>query len=352
MASWDLQKYAIAKYSGLSVHIDQEKRLVCEHPSNKHIDKSLSYQNYFVGVSSFNEMVERVKHRTEEVDAILPPKRVAPDRVTAIAVCLPCPLEIEKMGRSDEFFQKGYEWLQNKIGAENCHGMAVHKDEKHIYYDTDKGQYTESLYHAHGVISPYTKEHGINAKHFMTREMLWDLQKEFNLYVYQEFGVEMLKYTTPRHESVEHLKQESEIAELTLKRDKLRQEWNEWGVKYQEILQEYAETYESIKELEEKRLLLEAQIQNFKNEAAALVSRANNLEKQLLDEKGFIERFVAKNNTDEAFRQSRYVAFQNGRELFENDLRAQGKKFFREITIPELAQERQKLVQQVHHMHM
>jgi len=94
------------------------------------------------------------------------------------------------------------------------------------------------------------------------------------------------------------------------------------------------------------------QIQNFKEEAASLLSRANNLEKQLLDEKGFIERFMEKNDTDEAFRQSRYTAFQNGRELFRDDLRVQGKKLFREVTIPELAQERQKVVQQVHHMHM
>ena len=348
MASLDLQKYTIAKYSGLCVHLDQEKRMELNH-SNEHIDKTLTDQNYFIGVSSFNEMVERIKHRTEEVDAILPPKRVAPDRVTAISIYMPCPLEIEKTGRADEFFQKGYEWLQERFGAENCHGMTVHKDEKHTYIDKGKEE-KESLYHAHGVISPYTKEHGINAKNFMTREMLRDIQKEFNLYVYQEFGIEMLKYSTPERKTVEQLKQESKINKLSMEKDKIVREWNEWGTKYQTLLQEYTEVYE---QKEEALSLIAAEKDALEKEKVEIQQDLDKI-KRFLHPENFIQEYVKEHDNIQEFIHSKFSNLPGGYEYNKSVFRENLAKKARQL-ISEESPKLYKELQQKHssyHMHM
>lgn len=59
----------------------------------------------------------------------------AQDRVTCCFIELPCPDAIRQQGRSDGFFVKMYQQLQNFFGKENGHGGFVHKDEIHDYSD-------------------------------------------------------------------------------------------------------------------------------------------------------------------------------------------------------------------------
>lgn len=353
MASIDLKKYALKSYAQLSKHLDQEKRMELNH-SNEHIDKNLTADNYWIGVKDFSEQIEKIKNRTLKVDRVKPPLRVKQDRVTAISFNIPCPLEIEKQGRADEFFQKAYEWMKEKYGAENLHGMTIHKDEKHEYYDSRTKSIRESLYHAHGVMSPYTEEKGINAKAFMTKSMMFDLQKSFDAYVYQEFGVQMLTHETPGRESVEALKLKSDIAGLEEKKRELFKEWNDVGLELQYKLEEYVKAFNDVSELEEKITTLktqneelEAQNRAFEEEAQKLVERANGLDHQLRDEEGFIQRYIHQHDTDEGFRKSQYISI-GGREAYREDLRYKAKKLFHEVEIPRLAQERKEVIHKVH----
>lgn len=252
MASLDFMKCTQANVGGLKVHLDQKCREELSH-SNKHIQQELSRTNYMIGTKSYDESYERMLARTKVVDEEIPPKRVKKDRVICDMCYIPCINEIEN---KDEFFQKSYDFLVEKFGADNVHGAFIHKDEVHEYRDSRvrdaEGHQTirTSMEHMHVMISPYTEEKGINSKAFNTREMFRNIQTEFDNFIYKEFGVryqtkeqalglevEVLKEASEQLEQQEQQIQQlkEQISELEQVKETLQHDLNDQKEKVKEL---------------------------------------------------------------------------------------------------------------------
>lgn len=209
MASANWMKATTQKAGAMKRHLGQKEREQGNH-SNKDIDQSLSKNNYALGCTDYGEALERMKLRTQEVDELIPPRRIRKDRVTCCFIELPCPRELTERGIADDFFKGAYKTLTEFFGAENVHGGFVHKDEVHTYTDKDKTLRT-SLEHVHVLVSAYTPEKGINGKAFETKARLKALNKELDEMCYRSFGIHLNTKETPEHKSVERLKQETEL---------------------------------------------------------------------------------------------------------------------------------------------
>lgn len=208
MAFIKLQKLksGVVGSKGYGTHFDLDKREQRSH-SNKNIDPALSHQNYYIGATSWEQIRNNLKGRQEELDQKNPPKRVRTDRVTAMTAWVVCPQALE--GRQEEFFRDAYTYMQGWAGKENIAGAEVHLDEKHNYIDHGHQQ-KESLHHMHIFITPGTEEKGLNAKAFTSQTRLKALQRDFNAFCREKYGVE---YQTGKYDgrkrSVEELKEES-----------------------------------------------------------------------------------------------------------------------------------------------
>ena len=209
MASANWLKATTQKAGAMKRHLGHQERKKGNH-SNKNIDTSLSKLNYTIGCGDYSEALERMKERTKEVDAVQPPKRIRKDRVTCCFIELPCPDVLTQQERSDEFFLKAYQVMQNFFGDSNVHGGFVHKDERHEYTDKD-GKKKMSLEHMHTLVSAYTADKGINGKAFETKGRLRAFNKALDVMCVKEFGISLNTGETPERKSVERLKQETEL---------------------------------------------------------------------------------------------------------------------------------------------
>ena len=162
-----------------------------------------------------------------------PPERKRADRKTACFLEIPCPNELRLQGKSDDFFKKSFEIMQNFFGEKNVHGGFVHKDELHEYRDKD-GSIKMSMEHMHLLVSAYAEwqqkdkktgemveRKGINGKNFETRPRLNKLNDMMQEMCQSEFGVSFNTGEKPQKKSVERLKTESALRE---KADALRDE--------------------------------------------------------------------------------------------------------------------------------
>lgn len=229
MASVDWLKRTKQAAGALQRHNNQDKRQELEH-SNPDIDKSRTHLNYCIGCRDYADAYKAMCKRVDEVDAINPPlKKVDPDkRIVCHALETPCPEEIYKAGRSEEFFNELHKVFQDFFGAENVNGTCVHLDEIHNYIDKD-GKEKTSLAHAHTLVTDYvewtdkvkdkqTKEvtirerKGINGKNFETIPRLNALNKAVNDMVLEKFGVAFNTGELARKEKTEVLKARSELA--------------------------------------------------------------------------------------------------------------------------------------------
>ena len=215
MASVNWQKMTKQKVcsSGMKAHMENSEREKREH-SNKDIDRDKTNENYSIGSSSWRESVNRLNERNNAVDEVLPPKRIRKDRVWGVSLEYTCPRELSEQGRSDEFFQKAHEFMEQYFGKENVHGTFVHKDEVHDYLDK-KGYIRTSCEHAHGLVSPHVEGKGINGNLFETRARLKDFNEKFHEMVKREFSIEYNTHETAEHKTVEQLKQEETNTRLS-----------------------------------------------------------------------------------------------------------------------------------------
>ena len=212
MASINREKKTPQKAGAMYVHLDQDARMTHNH-DNENIDTSKTPNNYIIGAYSYKDAMTSMKARTKAVDAIQPPSRVRKDRVTCCMIEFPCPKAIELAGKAHEFLA-AHRVLMSYFGADNVHGTFVHVDEVHTYVDSKTKELRESLVHAHTLISAYTPEKGINGKAFETKARLNDLNSQINMMCLERFGVEYNTHEDARHQSVEKLKIESEVAAL------------------------------------------------------------------------------------------------------------------------------------------
>ena len=218
MASTHLAKTGIRNLKIVTtLHMDRHGADGRNH-SNENINPELSPGNFYVGCNSYAEAVDNAEKRLKEVDAVLPPKRLKKDRVEALMVNIPCPLEITEQGRTKEFFNKVNDCMKDYFGEKNWHGMEIHVDEVHQYYDPKLHKECTSLVHAHGVATPYVEGKGVNCKSFMTKANLAKATKVVDEMCLREFGISFRTYRDPQHKSVEELKSETNIARNELQR--------------------------------------------------------------------------------------------------------------------------------------
>ena len=213
MASVNLKKEQIrtGRIIGTN-HMDRVKENDTRSHSNKNINPELSSGNFHVGCNSFKEAMDNAEKRLKEVDKVLPPKRLKKDRIEVLLVNIPCPREITEQGRTKEFFDKVNDCMKEYFGEENWHGMEVHVDEVHGYYDRVQHEECMSLEHAHGVATPFVEGKGVNAKGFMTKANLSRATQVVDEMCLKEFGVSYRTYQDPQHKSIEELKSETNIA--------------------------------------------------------------------------------------------------------------------------------------------
>lgn len=209
MASINWLKLTAQKAQGMTVHFDTEARKTHTH-ANAHIDRTRTCENYSIGAENYREALNRLKKRTKEADEIQPPKRVRKDRITACLLEYTCPPELTEKGLTGAFFETMHELLTEYFGAENIHGTFIHADEQHTYRDAETHEKRVSLIHAHTLLSTYTKEHGINGKHFETRARLLELDRLTNYVLERRFGIKYRTGQGKNMETVETLKAKSE----------------------------------------------------------------------------------------------------------------------------------------------
>lgn len=268
MASINCMKCTNGNISGLRVHFDQQERLERSH-DNPHIDKSLTHLNSFYGCTGYDDMVKKQQYYLASLDAFYPPKRVKKDRVTAIMMEVPVPKSISDKGLTDQFLADTYDLIGSLlVNKQYMCGMTVHRDEVHDYID--RGGVTKtSLEHGHIMVVPFARwtaketvydengkpmrdeqgkivkknitQHGVNAKHFLTRDFLQRLQDEMQDMVKQKYGISYQTGKEPLHMDVEDLKRESDRATAII---------NRAYAQTADIRDEYAQASEKLRELE------------------------------------------------------------------------------------------------------
>ena len=224
MASVDWKKMTTQTAGAMKRHLGQYERENGNH-SNEHINKELSHLNYCIGCNDFSDAFDAMKKRVAEVDKMYPPDRKRADRKTACFLEVPCPNELRLQGKSDDFFKKSFEVMQDFFGEENVHGGFVHKDELHEYRDKD-GSIKMSMEHMHLLVSAYAEwqqkdkktgemveRKGINGKNFETRPRLKKLNDAMQEMCQREFGISFNTGEKPQKKSVERLKNESALRE-------------------------------------------------------------------------------------------------------------------------------------------
>lgn len=162
--------------AGLISHATRHDGKEVEY-SNKDIDRSKTKDNYLIGAmkTSTRAVEFFFGSRLKELDSIHKPKRIRKDRVTRIGFCITAP---EGLAPWEEriFYKIAHEELAKTCGGrKNITPGFVHVDEVHEYYDKVKAKKVLSRTHMHAFGLPWTDEYGVNAKHFMTRERMIDL---------------------------------------------------------------------------------------------------------------------------------------------------------------------------------
>lgn len=213
MAGVEFAKFGGSAFGEMGIHFDNELRADerATH-SNKTINRELTCNNYYIGATTYREIVERTTNLISETDAINPPKRVRKDRKVSFSLEVPCPPEIEGTDQEDVFYKKAFEMYKEYLPG--ITGAVVHKDEKHEYYDSKKDEYCVSRNHMHILGACLTKDGRINCRDLINTEMCQKVQDDIQTLCLQEWGI---SYQTGEGRSgskktVEQLKAESEVS--------------------------------------------------------------------------------------------------------------------------------------------
>ncbi|MDE6835204.1 MAG: plasmid recombination protein, partial [Ruminococcus sp.] len=193
-----------------------------------------------------------------------------------------------------QFFNDVYQMYQDFFGDKNVHGGFVHFDEVHEYTDKD-GSKRMSLPHMHALVSAYaewtdrdkktgetTSRKGINGKHFVTKGRMKELNKLVDDYCLEKFNVHFLTGETPQRKSVEQLKAEEEVHQLTGKKKQIQTTLDELQSKEKEVKQNLTtltvkanetqqlidEKDSQLSEIQKQTATAQAEFENLKNKIA------------------------------------------------------------------------------------
>lgn len=278
MASVDWQKATTQKAGAMKKHNGKKERVNGNH-SNKHIDKSKSHLNVYIGADDYAPMLDKVKARIKEVDKEHPPLRNMRDRrITCILLETPVPQEITEQGKAEEFLRKAHKVFEDFFGVENVGGTCGHLDEQHYYIDKD-GKERLSLVHGHSVVAAYAEwidkagesRKGINGKHCETRARLKALNKAMDEMCRREYGISYNTAESPERKTVETLKKESDV----------RQELGELNKCVEELKRAEAESRDKFLEADEKATEAEIRASTAEQRAEVAEQRATTAENKL-----------------------------------------------------------------------
>lgn len=295
MASVNFMKATSQKVGAMKCHFDMSDRLEREH-ANEHIDKERTEQNYFLGCPDWQGMKTNWETRLEEADREHSPKRVRADRKTAEFAEVPCPRAITDAGRSEEFFRRAYELMEQQFGSENVCGMAVHLDEIHDYLDKD-GTTRTSMEHGHALLVPYAhwqdktgEREGVNAKNFETKAMLHEFNRAMNEMCLEHFGIEYNTHGLAENLTVEQLKQRTRAIEEAKQIDQMREYVDEKKMEYVRELQPLIRRQ---KEVQQNLGGLETDLQNTSQQLAAMQQTAQQYQQGIWQLQQEIDRLTA-----------------------------------------------------------
>ena len=203
MASVSISKHTMGSMcSGQISHIYR----LHKNYGNKDIDLCRIGENMVVGCKTAADARNVLRKRIEEVDAVLPPKRVRKDRVVAVEYCIPAPREDMTEEEQVEFLKQAYIGLCKKFGNDNIICGMIHLDERHKYKDVDGEHISRAHLHVIGV--PFVENKGINGKQFLTKSTYVEVNKVMDEICESMFGYSFQDGTKQKSRgTVEQLKQ-------------------------------------------------------------------------------------------------------------------------------------------------
>nr|WP_308623897.1 MobV family relaxase [uncultured Eisenbergiella sp.] len=210
----------VAKYhaggglGNLYAHYERENNEERNY-SNQDIDKSRTEQNYNLAPVHEEGLYEFTKNRVNELGVVRKTQVWSADWV----VTAPC--EIKEDGtKCQEFFDKAYQFMETRYGAENTVSAYVHMDETtpHMHYCFVPVQKENvcSLDKATGTLNSETREK-LCAKEVLNRRELRTIHKDIQAYMDRELDYKVSvttgKTSLKGNVSLKELKEQKVIAE-------------------------------------------------------------------------------------------------------------------------------------------
>ncbi len=212
MAGVNFEKIKSAQHGkALLKHCDKEKRLQTENHSNQQINKALSGSNMQYNNSTYESTCKRWDDRIAFLDT-LEGQNKRKDRVILFGLEIPCPKDLPA-DKEVDWMNQVNQILLSRFGKENVMNLYFHRDEKHIYRDSETGEKRESRNHIHAFVVPEI-DGKLNGKAFSSRKNMIDLNNQIQLMTQQQFGVDFMDGSKKRsNKSVESLKNASKQRE-------------------------------------------------------------------------------------------------------------------------------------------
>lgn len=212
MAGVNFEKIKSAQHGkALLKHCDKEKRLQTENHSNQQINKALSGSNMQYNNSTYESTCKRWDDRIAFLDT-LEGQNKRKDRVILFGLEIPCPADLPA-DKEVDWMKQVNQILLSRFGRDNVMNLYFHRDEKHIYRDSETGEKRESRNHIHAFVVPEI-DGKLNGKAFSSKKNMIDLNNQIQLMTQQQFGVDFMDGSKKRsNKSVESLKNASKQRE-------------------------------------------------------------------------------------------------------------------------------------------
>lgn len=199
----------------LLAHCDKVMRTKAEH-SNKHINKDLTYKNIQIG-GSYEEVRKRYEDTLAELDS-RPRANKRIDRTTVVAVegPLPEPDETKDTEQQRNAWIAGVEKILKSEHPEAVFlAKYIHYDEVHDYINPETGEHVTSRPHMHMYVMPVIEGKLNGKKFFPGRASLRQFHRKVDELTKEIYGFTYGNGSKKKSfDTVEHLKFESEKAEL------------------------------------------------------------------------------------------------------------------------------------------
>lgn len=211
MAGAEFAKFKQHQMAEMQVHFDQEIRGRVNH-SNESIDPNLTQDNYYLGANSYEDMLRSMDNKITYADKYHPNQRQSNRRKECFTLEVPCPPELEDTPEEDKFYQLVYDMYSAYLPG--IVGGCVHKDEKHDYYDSAKGDMVTSRNHMHIIGACITQDGRCHTSDTINKQMCQRVNDDIQALCLNTWGI---SYQTGegrkgKKKTVEELKQQSQIA--------------------------------------------------------------------------------------------------------------------------------------------